>query len=302
MNTSNLVNVLLPLLLAPLVSGIINRTKAVFAGRKGQPLLQGYFDIIKLCGKNFVYSRTVSPLFRIAPVVNLSATLFILTMIPVFGSAPLLSFPGDIILIAYFFGLARFFTIIAALDTGSSFEGMGASREAFFSLIAELSLFTIFIIMALACHSFSLSEIFAVLPVKIGSVPLLLLLACSLFVILLLECCRIPFDDPNTHLELTMIHEVMILDYGSADLALIEYASGLKMWIYASLIVQIVIPALFAHPAVSQAVNVAGVFSVAVAVGLVESTLARFRLRKTPYVLMGLFALLAFAFVCMRFV
>jgi formate hydrogenlyase subunit 4 len=302
MNNVSLINVLLPLLLAPLSFGIINKVKAVFAGRKGQPMLQGYFDLIKLCKKNFVYSKTVSPLFRLAPVVNLSATLFIITLLPVFKSAPLLSFPGDIIVIAYFFGLARFFTIIAALDTGSSFEGMGASREAFYSLIAELSIFIIFIIMALACHSFSLKEIFAVLPDKIGSFPLLIVLACSLFVILLLECCRIPFDDPNTHLELTMIHEVMILDYGSADLALIEYASALKMWIYASLIVQVLVPALFTNYAVSQAVNVAGIFSVAVAVGVVESTLARFRLQKTPYVLMGLFALLAFAFVCMRFV
>jgi formate hydrogenlyase subunit 4 len=301
MNNTSLINVLLPLVLAPLLFGIINRVKAMFAGRKGQPLLQGYFDIIKLCKKDFVYSKTVSPVFRLAPMLILAATLFILTLLPVFGSAPLLSFPGDIIVIAYFFGLARFVMIIAALDTGSSFEGMGASREAFYSLIAELSLFLIFIVMALACHSFSLKEIFAVLPGSIGSFPLLVLLACSLFVILLLECCRIPFDDPNTHLELTMIHEVMILDYGSADLAMIEYASALKMWIFASLIVQIVIPDIFPQHAVAQAVNVAGIFSVAVVVGVVESIMARFRLQRIPYILMGLFALLTFAFIYMRF-
>jgi formate hydrogenlyase subunit 4 len=237
----------------------------------------------------------------LAPVVILAVPLFILTLLPVFGSAPLFSFPGDIIVIAYFFGLARFVMIIAALDTGSSFEGMGASREAFYSLIAELSLFIIFVIMAIACSSFSLREIFAVLPAATASFPLLLLLACSLFVILLLECCRIPFDDPNTHLELTMIHEVMILDYGSADLAMIEYAAALKMWIFASLIVQIVIPGIFMHAVVSQAVNVAGIFLVVIAVGAIESIMARFRLRRIPYILMVLFALLAFAFVYMRF-
>jgi formate hydrogenlyase subunit 4 len=289
------------MVLAPLSFGIINRVKAVVAGRKGQPLLQGYFDIIKLLKKDFVYSKTVSPVFRLAPVVILASTLFVITLLPVFNSVPLLSFPGDIVVLAYFFGLARFLMIIGALDTGSSFEGMGASREAFYSLIAELSVFVIFIVMALASHSFSLKEIFAVLPVALGSFPLQALLACSFFVILLLECCRIPFDDPNTHLELTMIHEVMILDYGSADLAMIEYASALKMWIFASLIVQIVVPSIFTNLAVSQVINLAGVFSIAIAVGVVESIMARFRLRRIPYILMGLFAILAFAFIYMRF-
>jgi formate hydrogenlyase subunit 4 len=301
MNNASWINLLLPLVLAPLSFGIINRVKAAFAGRKGQPLFQGYFDIIKLCKKDFVYSRTVTPVFRLAPVVGLAASLFIITLLPVFSSAPLLSFPGDIIVIAYFFGLARFLMIIAALDTGSSFEGMGASREAFYSLIAEISIFVIFIVMALSCHAFSLKDIFAVLPGKMGSFPLLLLLACSLFVILLLECCRIPFDDPNTHLELTMIHEVMVLDYGSADLAMVEYASALKMWIFASLIVQILIPDIFSNYAIAQVVNVAGIFSVAAVVGVIESIMARFRLRKIPYILMGLFGLLTFAFIYMRF-
>jgi formate hydrogenlyase subunit 4 len=301
MNNASLINVVLPLVLAPLSFGIINRVKAMFAGRKGQPLLQGYFDIIKLLKKDFVYSKTVSPVFRLAPVVVLASTMFVLTLIPVFSSVSLLSFPGDIIVLAYFFGLARFLMIIGALDTGSSFEGMGASREAFYSLIAELSIFIIFIVMALASHSFSLKDIFAVLPRALESFPLQVLLACSFFVILLLECCRIPFDDPNTHLELTMIHEVMILDYGSADLAMLEYASALKMWVFASLIVQIVVPDIFKNLVVSQVINLAGIFSIAIAVGVVESIMARFRLRRIPYILMGLFAVLTFAFIYMRF-
>jgi len=187
MNGSGLINIIPPLLLAPLSFGIINRIKAKFAGRKGPPLLQGYYDLVKLLQKDFVYSKTTSPVFRIAPVVILCANLFILALIPVYGSAPLLSFPGDIIVIAYLFGLARFFVIIGALDTGSSFEGMGASREAFYSIIAELSIFVIFIALALACRSFSMNEIIPALPGKMG-VFQVLLLACSLFVILLLEC------------------------------------------------------------------------------------------------------------------
>jgi formate hydrogenlyase subunit 4 len=302
MNKTGFINVILPMVLAPLSFGIINRIKAAFAGRKGPPLLQCYYDIIKLCRKNLVYSKNVSTVFRLAPVVILSSTIFIIMMLPVFNSTPLISFPGDIIVIVYIFGLSRFFLIIGALDTGSSFEGMGASREAFYSLIAELSIFIILIIMALECQAFSLTGIFAVLPGKINSFPLLFLLACSLFVILLLECCRIPFDDPNTHLELTMIHEVMILDYGSADLAIIEYASAMKMWIFASLIVQILIPAVFTNYALAQVVNAGGVFSVALAVGVVESTIARFRLQKIPYILMCLFMLLVFVFIYLRFV
>jgi formate hydrogenlyase subunit 4 len=299
MNSTGILNLLLPLLLAPLSFGIINRTKARFAGRKGQPLLQNYYDIVKLLQKNFVYSKTTSPIFRLAPVVVLCAHLFIIALLPAFGSAPLLSFPGDIIVIAYFFALARFFVVIGALDTGSSFEGMGASREAFYSILAELSFFIIFIALALACRSFSLTEIFAALPGKMGALPVLLL-AAALFIILLLECSRIPFDDPNTHLELTMIHEVMVLDHGSADLAIIEYAAALKMWILSSLIVQVAVPVVFANPIFSLVVYIAGIFAVALTVGVVESTMARFRLRKIPAVLTGIFAVLAFSIILMR--
>ncbi len=301
MKSAGFANLLLPLVLAPFSFGIINRLKAVFAGRSGPPLLQGYYDIFKLLQKNFVYSKTVSPVFRMAPVVILAATLFIITMIPVFKSPPLFSFSGDIIIIAYFFGLARFFMIIGALDTGSSFEGMGASREAFYSIIAELSLFAVFIALSLACNSFSLKEIVAVLPDKMGPFPLFVI-ACSLFVILLLECSRIPFDDPNTHLELTMIHEVMVLDHGSADLALIEYASALKLWILSSLIVQIAVPGIFENRAISIIANTLGVFAVAASVGIVESTMARFRLKKIPFFLIGLFALLVFFIILVRLV
>jgi formate hydrogenlyase subunit 4 len=301
MNNAGLINLLPPLLLAPLSFGIINKVKAAFAGRKGQPLLQNYYDIFRLLQKNFIYSKTVSPVFRMAPVVVLAATALIMTILPVFSSKPLISFPGDIIVIAYFFGLARFFIIIGALDTGSSFEGMGASREAFYSILAELSLFAIFIALALACESFSLKEIVAVLPDKMGPFPLFVI-ACSLFVILLLECSRIPFDDPNTHLELTMIHEVMVLDHGSADLALIEYASALKLWILSSLIVQITFSGIFENRAIAVIANTGGVFAVAASVGIVESTMARFRLRKIPFYLIGLFSLLVFFIVLVRLV
>jgi len=199
---------ILSIILAPLLFGVINKTKAFFAGRTGQPVFQLYFDLLKLLRKGAVYSQTTTWIFRIAPIVGLVSV-----MITAYIISGALSFDGDIILFVYLLGLMRFFTIIAALDTGSSFEGMGASREAWFGLLAEpalfLALFTLIKITGYLSLSGMLGHITPEIWNKYG--VSLIMVSITILIIFLVENSRIPFDDPNTHLELTMIHEVMVL-------------------------------------------------------------------------------------------
>ncbi|PKN18816.1 MAG: hydrogenase, partial [Deltaproteobacteria bacterium HGW-Deltaproteobacteria-22] len=231
MNALRILPILSGLLLAPLLQGIVNRTKARFGGRRGQPLLQAYFDLLKLLRKGAVYSRTTTWIFRAGPSIGLAATLVALTLIPIGRGAPsAMHFTGDLFLLAYCLGLVRFFTVLAALDTGSAFEGMGASREVQFSALAEPALIVALAALARLSGHLSLSDITAAIGVTSWEVagPALALIALALFVVFLSENSRIPVDDPNTHLELTMIHEVMILDHSGPDLAFIEYGAALK--------------------------------------------------------------------------
>jgi formate hydrogenlyase subunit 4 len=297
---AGMVNLGLALLLAPLLLGIINRVKAVFAGRRGQPLLQLYRDLYRLLRKGAVYSRTTTWVFRAGPVVGLAATIAALALLPC-GSLPALAaFPGDFLLFAYLLGLARFMTVVAALDTGSAFEGMGASREAFFSTLAEPAMLVGLLALAKLAGALSLT----VLLDHVGpgawaaEAPAMILLVVSLFIVLLAENARIPVDDPNTHLELTMIHEVMVLDHSGPDFAFIQYGAAMKLWAF-SLILAGVLPFGSDDPAWNTVLTVVSVFAVSVAVGVVESTMARLRLVRVPQLLMGAgaFALLAFVLV-----
>ena len=235
---------LLGLVCAPLLFGIINRTKAWCAGRMGQPLLQPYYDLWKLLHKGAVYSRTTTWVFRAGPLVSLSAVLVALTLLP-FGATPApLTFPGDLVLFAYLLGLLRFFTVLAALDTGSSFEGMGASREVTFSALAEPALFIGLAALARQTGTFSLSAMFANVTSEswVQAGPAFVLLAAAFLVVFLTENARMPVDDPTTHLELTMIHEVMVLDHCGPDFAFILYSSAVKLWLLGTLIVSILLP------------------------------------------------------------
>src|SRR5512140_2456394 len=226
----SLLHIVLAMLLSPLLVSIINRTKAVFGGRQGQRLLQPYVDIYKLLRKGAVYSRTTTWVFRAGPVVGLAAMLIALILTPLGTTHALVDFPGDIIVLAYVLGLARFFVVIGALDTGSAFEGMGASREVQFSVLAELAFLLGMAALAVLGKSFSLTQLYASAgggaSLHSGGV-VYLLVAAALLVVLLTENARIPIDDPNTHLELTMIHEVMVLDHGGVDLGLIQIGSCL---------------------------------------------------------------------------
>jgi len=282
------VHILLALALAPLLLGVINRTKAFFAGRNGQPLFQLYYDLAKLLRKGAVYSRTTSWVFRAGPIVGLAAVVLATAIVPLAGVGAPLAFAGDLVLFAYLLGLMRFFTVIAALDTGSAIEGMGASREVQFSALAEPVLFLALAALARQAGSLSLTGILsAVTPAG----PAWALVAVALLVVLLAENARIPVDDPNTHLELTMIHEVMVLDHSGPDFAFILYGAALKLWVLGALLVGVVLPGgnIF--------LSLLAMVALAVVVGVIESTMARLRLLRVPQLLVGAGALAALALI-----
>ncbi len=290
---TRLLYALLPLLLAPLLTGSINRTKAVFAGRNGQPLLQSYYDILKLLRKGAVYSGTTTWVFRAGPVVALAAVATASLLVPFGGSAAPVACAGDFILLAYLLGLARWVTTNAALDTGSAFCGMGASREVQFAALAEPALLLGLGAVAWQTRHLSLSEMYGSMTAAAWwqQGPALLMVAAALAVVVLVENARIPFDDPNTHLELTMIHEVMVLDHGGPDFALVQYGAALKLWVTSALVVGLLLPVQTGSAALDLLIALAGMAALAIAIGVVESVMARVRLLRVPQLLAGAGAL-----------
>ncbi|MBI3319075.1 MAG: NADH-quinone oxidoreductase subunit H [Candidatus Omnitrophica bacterium] len=271
----------------PLLLGVIHKTKAILTGRIGAPVLQPYYDLWKLLQKGAVYSRTTSWMFRAGPLVSLAALLTAALFVPLAAPSTFLSFWGDVILWAYLVGIARFVTALAALDTGSSFEGMGASREVMFASLAEPALFVALAVIAKVTGSLQLSGMFG--PV-LGSAwrtagPALALAAASLFLVLLAENARMPVDDPTTHLELTMIHEVMVLDHSGPDFAFILYGSALKLSLFGVLLVRLLVPVHIGVPWLDLGIFVAGLLGLAVLIGIVESSMARLRLIRVPQLL-----------------
>jgi formate hydrogenlyase subunit 4 len=301
MITASILRVLSPLLLAPLLLGVIARTKAIVAGRTGAPLLQPYYDLVKLGRKSAVYSRTTTWVFRAGPVVSLAALLCALLFVPFAGIPSPVAFDGDLILFAYLLGLLRFCTVIAALDTGSSFEGMGASREVTFAALAEPALLLALASLARKIGSLSLSTMYGGLDGAAWSsaAPALALAAGALLAVFLAENARVPVDDPTTHLELTMIHEVMVLDHGGPDLALILYGSALKLWLLGALLVELVVPVRSGAAWVDGGAAIAGMLGLAVVTGILESSMARWRLLRVPQLLVGAGVMAAIALVLM---
>jgi len=289
MSVPSLLPAALALGLAPLLVGVITRTKAVIAGRVGQPLLQPYRDLRKLMRKGAVYSRTTTWVFRAGPVVGLAATVLASALVPYGGSFALVSFPGDLFVFAYLLALTRFFTVIAALDTGSSFEGMGASREVTFSTLAEPALLLGLAAVARTTGSLSLSPILSKVTVEVWAqaAPALALVAAAFLVVFLVENGRIPVDDPATHLELTMIHEVMILDHGGPDLAFILYAAAVKLWLLGTLLIGVVLPVHSDNRWLDSAAATVAMLALGVLTGLIESSMARLRLVRVPNLLVG---------------
>jgi formate hydrogenlyase subunit 4 len=294
-----LFHIVLALAMPPLLLGVIGKTKAAFAGRVGAPFLQPYYDLARLMRKGVVLSDTTTWIFRAGPAVTLAATLFAALLVPLGKHPAPISFEGDMILFAYLFALGRFFTTVAALDTGSAFEGMGAAREVTFSCLAEPTLFFALITLTRLSGTMSLTPMLhhVTASVWIGAGASLLLMLAGLFVVLLAENCRIPFDDPNTHLELTMIHEVMVLDHSGPYFGCILYGAALKLFLLGALFLNIAVPFYSGNGFLDWGVFACSILALAVAIGTVESVMARLRLIRVPQLLVAAMILTAFSLV-----
>jgi len=278
----NILSLILIIFASLFFTGIIIRTKSFFSGRKGPGIFQPLKDIWRLFRKGAVYSQTSSFIFQVAPSIYFASVLMAIFLIP-FGNQPgIISFNGDFIFFAYALALGKFFIIISALDTGSSFEGMGASREALYSLLVEPAFFILMGSFALLTGNTSFYEIFSLLHFgSYTSYAVGALAALVLVIITLIENSRMPVDDPKTHLELTMVHEVMILDNSGFDLGLILYATNLKFAMYGTLIANFFLTHgnEWYYSIIIFAVTQT---TFAVTVGAVESFMARFRMNHNP--------------------
>lgn len=279
------------IVLAPLLPGIINRVKAWMAGRRGPPVLQLYMDLARLWRKKAVISELASPGFVFGPALAWVALLAALLLVPLGPLRSPMGFTGDVILMVYLLAAGRFCTAWAAMETGSAFEGMGAAREVSFAVLAEAALITA--VLALSLHAGSMSLDVMLLKGMGGAGAALL--ASGLFIVLLAENSRVPFDDPNTHLELTMIHEVMVLDHSGPPLAVILHGAAMKLMFFAVLMCQAVMPLDRLDPWPAAGALAAAVLVVTIGVGLVESLLARFAFRRVPLLLVAAFLLCLFA-------
>jgi formate hydrogenlyase subunit 4 len=287
------------LVIAPALPGIATKTKSVLTGRRGAPVLQLYYDLWKLVRKGTVYSTTTTWVFRTGAAFTLAVLLTTAFLLPLDGRAAPVSFAGDLVAFAALLALGRYALVLAALDTGSSFEGMGASREVTVAVFVEPALLLCLVALALATGELSLGGMLGS-PLG-GAWPRdpapLTLVGIALFILLLAEGARVPVDDPATHLELTMIHEVMILDHSGPDLALLLYGSALKLALFGALVVGVFVPRAALALPVSLVELALGLAAVAVGVGVVESAMARLRLVRIPQLLVAASALALFAVI-----
>ncbi len=280
------------LVLPFLLLGIISRTKSLWSGRKGPPLLQPFHDIVRLMRKSPVYSTTTTPIFRLSPWVFLVTSFASALVSPLLGASPLVSFHYDFVWFAYVWALGRFGLMLAALDTGSSFEGMGAAREATFSTVLEPALFLVMGSLCLLTGTHTLAEALVPHLTSAAGAPVVWICAIAvLFVVLQVETSRMPIDDPTTHLELTMVHEVMVLDHSGPDLAAIQLGSALKLCVGSSFVATLINPWAGTDSPFAAVTNVVLCLAIAIVVGSIESLMARLRLRTVPqYIFVALAA------------
>ncbi len=285
-------------LLAPLLAIIISRVKAWFSGRRGPGWLQNYATLVKLFKKTPIYSQSTTFIFRLSPVVTLAGIIAALCFIPLAGRPPVFAFSGDVILLFYLLGLGRFFIISGALDTASPFEGMGAAREALFGALAETTVFVVLIFFERLEGGLSLAAYLnaqADMGIWGNGGAAVILVVIALFMVLLIENARVPVDDPTTHLELTMIHEVMVLDHSGPEFALIEAGSWLKLLFYSCLIANLLCP--LQGTALDFPLFALVVAVIYLMVGLIESITARFKMNMVPKFILTSFALAFFALI-----
>ena len=297
-----ILNILI-LFIAPFILlGILKKTKAFWAGRKGVSIFQPLWDFIRLMKKDAVYSTTTSWVFKFAPIASFSAIIFASFFVPLATGKAIINVPFAFIIFAYTLGFGKFFSIISALDTGSSFEGMGASREACFSTIVEPAFFIMMASIIALSQNYTFESIKLILKnAGVYGVLIIILAAVTLFIMLLVESCRVPVDDPTTHLELTMIHEVMILDNSGPDLGLITWGAAIKMFLFEALIANLILP-LGESSLWNILLFLAIVALISFIIGTVESAIARFRMTHVfEFIfIMTLTALLILALVTYR--
>jgi formate hydrogenlyase subunit 4 len=278
--------------------GTVTRIKSLWSGRRGPPILQPAFDVLRLLRKSPVYSDTTTPLFRIAPYVLLVTAIGGAAVTPLLGGTPLASFRFDFVWFAYAWGFGRVSIMLAAIDTGSSFEGMGAAREATFSTLLEPVLFLVAGAFSLLTGTHTLHQALeAHLPAGAGTVAWVSGVI-ALFIVLQVETARMPIDDPATHLELTMIHEVMILDHSGPELAAVQVGTAIKLFVGSSALATLLNPWAGSGGVLAAAMNVALCAIIAIVIGTIESLVARLKLRAVPQYLgvalaSGVVALLA---------
>jgi formate hydrogenlyase subunit 4 len=301
----SLLQLLLLLVSAPLISGIIGKTKARFQNRRGAGILQPYFDLAKLMRKEVVVSSVASWVFRSTPYLVFASTLVIALLVPTMVVPVPLDWAGDIITVIYLFALGRFFVALVGLDTGSAFGGLGASREMSIASIIEPAMMLAIFTAAVTAGSTNLSVIVGTLSATPASMlnPAHLLAFSGLFIVTMAETGRIPVDNPDTHLELTMIHEAMILEYSGRYLAFIEWSSQMKLAIFLALLSNMFFPVGMATTMAPWALCVgcaaffAKVIVLAGIVAVVESTNAKLRLFRVPELLMVAFILSLLALI-----
>ncbi|MDY0152767.1 MAG: NADH-quinone oxidoreductase subunit H [Candidatus Cloacimonas sp.] len=277
-----IISLIFILILPLLFVGLIAKTKAVWAGRKGASILQPFYTFAKLPQKHEIHSKSSGLIFKIAPVMALAATFSAALFVPFGAGAAILSFRGDFFLFMSLLALGKAVMVLAAMDVGSSFEGMGASREISFTAFLEPAFLLIIGSLTYAGGFASIGQLFARHTVNIyneWSVIIAVLTALALFIMMLVEGSRVPFDDPATHLELTMIHEVMVLDTSGINLALVHYTAALKVQIYASLISYFLIPEGMGSTIITL-VYLLSCLALAVLTGLAESLMPRYRISR----------------------
>jgi len=273
-----ILNLILLLIIPFLMTGLIRKTKAFWGARKGASIFQPFYDFIKLMKKDSIFSNSTTMLFKIAPIISFVCVIFASLFTPMVMGQSIINIQGGLIIFAYALGLSKFISLLASMETASSFEGMGTSREACFTTIIEPAFFIVIASIMALCKIYTFDSLNQVIA-NSGSLGILIIIfaIASLFIMLVVEGARVPVDDPATHLELTMIHEVMILDNCSQELAIISYSAAAKMFLISSLIATLILPLELSFGA-SLGAFLGIMIAISIIIGTIESAIARLRM------------------------
>lgn len=296
---ASMLQVMIILLAAPLITGIIKKIKACFQTRKGPGIFQPYLDLYKFMQKESVVSEHASWIFKVTPYIYFGALLAAATMVPTISTSGFLSYTGDAILVIYLFALGRFFLTLAGLDAGSAFGGMASSREMAISSVAEPALMLSLFTLAISAGTTNLTGI--VTNVNAAGLaaltPAHILAFGAIFIVALAETGRIPVDNPDTHLELTMVHEGMLLEYSGKPLAMLTLGASVKQLLIFSLLANLFFPwgiatgVGFKVLAIATLAYLGKVILIGLIIAIIETSFAKMRLFKVPDLIMGSFLL-----------